>query len=301
MKREAIGHTKMKRLCRRLDLPLWQAIGLLESIWQLTAREAPRGDLGKLRNEDIALAIDYRGDEDAMIDALVSTGWLNLDPEARLVVHDWADHADDAVHMRLARARHYFVGGRAPKLSRLTGKEREAAHEYYQACAQEHAHADRPPCAQNASASAVPEPRQSPAPPEPEPEPEPAARRTEMRPIGPVPGGVSAATWDEFQQLYAESGKPLNETDWTKAAMEAASQGLSRANLRESVMPALRADLSEWAEREIRMVPMPANWLRSKPWTRTAKQREPPLTREQRRQAEIDREWQEIANATREK
>src|SRR5690348_9760858 len=104
MKREAITHTKMKRLCRRLDLPLWQAVGLLESIWHLTAREAPRGDIGKLSDEDITLGIDYRGDESKLIDALIGSGWLDRDPVGRLAVHDWADHADDAVHMRLARA-----------------------------------------------------------------------------------------------------------------------------------------------------------------------------------------------------
>ena len=39
MKREALTHTKMHRLCRRLGLPLWQAVGLLESLFHLTARE----------------------------------------------------------------------------------------------------------------------------------------------------------------------------------------------------------------------------------------------------------------------
>jgi hypothetical protein len=74
MKREAVGHTKMKRLCRRMDIPLWQAVGLLESLWHLTARECPAGDIGKLSDEDIALALDYRGDESAMIEAVCSVG-----------------------------------------------------------------------------------------------------------------------------------------------------------------------------------------------------------------------------------
>jgi hypothetical protein len=39
MKREAVYHSKMRRLCRRLDIPQWQGVGLLESIWHLTARE----------------------------------------------------------------------------------------------------------------------------------------------------------------------------------------------------------------------------------------------------------------------
>ncbi len=39
MKREAITHTKVKRLCRRLDFAQWQGVGPLESLWHLTARD----------------------------------------------------------------------------------------------------------------------------------------------------------------------------------------------------------------------------------------------------------------------
>ena len=120
MKREAIGHTKMKRLCRRLDIPLWQAVGLLETLWGLTAREAPRGDIGKLSDEDIALAIDYRGAESKLIEALIGSGWLDRDPVERLVIHDWADHADrhdQGVQQRpeyQPPGRHYGRRGRQP-------------------------------------------------------------------------------------------------------------------------------------------------------------------------------------------
>lgn len=127
MMRQALNHSKMKRLCRRMDIPQWQGVGLLESIWHLTARETPRGDIGKLSDEDIALAIDYHGDETKLIEALASAGWLDRHPEARLVVHDWHEHADDSVNMRLARARQFFVTGQSPKLSKLPGRERQSA------------------------------------------------------------------------------------------------------------------------------------------------------------------------------
>ncbi len=74
MKREAITHTKMKRLCRRLALSLWQAVGLLGTISHLTARgNAARESIGKLSDEDIALGIDYRGNEVR----LGRSAWLN--------------------------------------------------------------------------------------------------------------------------------------------------------------------------------------------------------------------------------
>jgi len=169
MKREAVLHTKMKRLCRRLDIPTYQAVGILESVWHLTARETPRGDIGKLTDEDIALAIDYRGDEVKMIEALVSAGWLDRDAVERLVVHDWADHADDAVHMKLARACAFFAGGHAPKYARLSGKERDCAEKFYSST---HAVRTESPAvhtdsAQNDGVSALPEPRPASAPPEP--------------------------------------------------------------------------------------------------------------------------------------
>jgi hypothetical protein len=135
MKREAITHTKMRKLCRRMDLATWQAIGLLDSIWLLTARETPRGDVGKLSDEDIALGIDYRGNSTAMVQALAETGWIDVHPEHRYVIHDWADHCEDSVHMRLARSQQFFADGRQPKLTRLPGKEKETAEAFYKACA----------------------------------------------------------------------------------------------------------------------------------------------------------------------
>ncbi len=167
MKREAIAHTKMKRLCRRLNLPLWQAVGLMESIWHLTAREAPQGNLGKLSNEDIAIGIDYREDEDILVAALIASGWFDESGEHRLLVHDWPAHADDAVHMRLARARLTFASGIIPKIGRLPSFERAEAEAFFASVRTDSGfvRTDRQnvhtPCGDPAP------PRQSPAPPEP--------------------------------------------------------------------------------------------------------------------------------------
>jgi len=117
MKREARNHSKMRRLCRKLDVPLYQAMGILECLWHLTAVEAWRGDIGKLSNEDIALALDYRGDEDQLIEALVATGWLDKDETCRLLVHDWAEHADNTVQKRAKRAIESGQVGFYPPLS----------------------------------------------------------------------------------------------------------------------------------------------------------------------------------------
>ena len=103
MKRTAMQHTKLKRLVRTLNVPQYAAVGILESLWHLTAREAPGGNIGKLSDEDIAFWIDWRGDHSELIKGLVSCGWLDEDAEFRLVVHDWHEHADDATKKAMSR------------------------------------------------------------------------------------------------------------------------------------------------------------------------------------------------------
>ncbi len=113
-------------------------------------------------------------------------------------------------------------------------------------------------------------------------------------------GGIRPETWEAFQARYVESGKPLNDEDWRKAAMEAASQDLTDEDMVETVIPALVAELPEWADRQLTMIPLPVNWLRARPWTRVGKPRSAPPTREERKQRQIDREWEELGNGTKE-
>ena len=103
MKRSAINHTKLKKLCRILDVKAYVAVGLLESLWHLTGREAVAGDIGRMSNEDITTGIDYDGNAEHLIDALFKSGWIDKSAKYRLVVHDWHDHADDGVQKFLKR------------------------------------------------------------------------------------------------------------------------------------------------------------------------------------------------------
>ncbi len=132
MKRGTIDHPKMRRLGRELGLPLYAAVGLLECLWHFTAERAPRGDIGRWDDEDIAEACGWPMEEAArLIAALVRTGWLDEHAEHRLVVHDWSEHADDAIHVRLSRNGESFADGAAPRQSRLARRERttaESAH-----------------------------------------------------------------------------------------------------------------------------------------------------------------------------
>ncbi len=125
MKRTAMQHTKMRRLMRALRVPHYAAVGIMESLWQLTAREAPGGDIGSLSDEDSTDWIGWDGDAGELIYGLVQSGWLDLNTRCRLIVHDWHEHSDDAVDNQLARAGKWYANGAPPRMRRLATKERE--------------------------------------------------------------------------------------------------------------------------------------------------------------------------------
>lgn len=94
MKQGTTNLIKFKKLQRRLGLSkVRDTIGILESLWALARREAPRGDIGRLDNEAIAIELEWDEDPDQLVAALVETSWLDECDEHRLVVHDWKDHA----------------------------------------------------------------------------------------------------------------------------------------------------------------------------------------------------------------
>jgi len=101
MKRAAPRHPKVGELADRLDLERWGAVGILESMWHFTAQYARQGDIGRWSNARIADGIGWRGDPDALVEALVATSWMDRCQKHRLLVHHWQDHADDSVRKTL--------------------------------------------------------------------------------------------------------------------------------------------------------------------------------------------------------
>ncbi len=104
MKQNTTSKLKFKKLRRALgDLPLYQVVGLLEALWQFAATDAPLGDIGKFSNEEIAMAIEWQGDADQLIEALVSTDWLDSSDRHRLVIHHWHEHVPNYLKQRIQR------------------------------------------------------------------------------------------------------------------------------------------------------------------------------------------------------
>lgn len=82
------GHPKTKKLIRRLDASAgWSLVCLI--LWARANR--PDGDLAGMSAEDIELAADWTGENDAFVRELASVGFLD-GVEGAYQLHDWADH-----------------------------------------------------------------------------------------------------------------------------------------------------------------------------------------------------------------
>ncbi len=123
MKRGATEHPKMLDLMERLACTRREAVGVVELLLHYTARFAPLGDIGKWTDQAIAKACDWPNADD-LIAALRGAGWLDDSETHRLLVHDWPEHSDDAVHLSVARSRRLFADGCMPRISRLGKTER---------------------------------------------------------------------------------------------------------------------------------------------------------------------------------
>lgn len=125
MKRGCPFHPKTTLLKRLLGVPLCTAVGILETLWQTVAEHLPQGDIGRWTDEQIAAVVEWQGDAPALIAALVSSGWLDEHDDCRLFIHDWPEHAEDFVHMRLQRAHLTFADGSRPKWGKIPKGEQE--------------------------------------------------------------------------------------------------------------------------------------------------------------------------------
>lgn len=82
------AHPKTKKLIRRHGHAAgWGVVCLF--LW--TAGNRPDGDLTGMTSEDIELAVDWGGDDGALVAALKDVGFLDGE-EGSYSIHDWAEH-----------------------------------------------------------------------------------------------------------------------------------------------------------------------------------------------------------------
>ena len=109
MKLDALDHPKTLDFAARLQVELPTAIGHLELLWAFTGKKAPQGDIGKWPDGAIARACYWMGRPETFILALIESGFLEADPDHRLTVHDWHDHATGWVRAKLKKLGLDFV------------------------------------------------------------------------------------------------------------------------------------------------------------------------------------------------
>jgi hypothetical protein len=135
MKRGTPDHPKTLELAQLLEIPQPFAVGILEMLWHYTAKYAPAGDVGRWSDASIAKGIGWVGDHALLVRSLCAAGWLDERSDVRLFVHDWPEHADDAVHTALCRSLKAFADGSEPSDKRLSRKERASLAKRRTACA----------------------------------------------------------------------------------------------------------------------------------------------------------------------
>lgn len=109
MKLEALEHPKTLDLASFLEVELPTAIGHLELLWAFVAQLTPQGNIGKYSDAVIADKARWRGKPAAFVQALVQAGFLDVDPDHRLLVHDWSEHCPNWVRAKLKKARLNFA------------------------------------------------------------------------------------------------------------------------------------------------------------------------------------------------
>lgn len=197
MKRGTPDHPKVAMLAVKLDVPLYAAVGILEMLWHFTAEFCPRGNVGKFPDKSICAGIKWGKSRINLIQVLLECGFLEAHSEHRLIVHDWQDHADQAVRRKLERAHEQFV----------TSQQLVAVKPL--------------------TSTSLPEPMPKP---EPMPEPQPSQPSTpppQPSPSDPKPSSngtrnpaLGQWTLDEtyapLVDLYRNSGKPVIDDDFAE-------------------------------------------------------------------------------------
>ena len=122
-------HPKVSHLAGLLGISVPQVCGHLEIFWHWISKYRPDGSLVDLDDHSIAAACRWSGDASPFVRALERARWIDVDSMRR--VHGWSEHAENAVHAKLARAGMLFCDGTVPKVGDLDGKsgERQRAAE----------------------------------------------------------------------------------------------------------------------------------------------------------------------------
>lgn len=83
------GHRKRKKLRRRIGD---RADSYLIDLWLTVALDRPDGRLTGWTVDDIADSCGWEGESEKLFKALVDAGWIDVDDDGVMSVHDWQEH-----------------------------------------------------------------------------------------------------------------------------------------------------------------------------------------------------------------
>lgn len=92
----------MKRLKKLLGIPLYRAVGILETLWLLCQDCCDDGNIGKFTDEEIAEYLEWDGDIRALLQALEDSRWVDMQA-GRPVIHDWLEHCPEFIRERIRK------------------------------------------------------------------------------------------------------------------------------------------------------------------------------------------------------
>lgn len=106
---ELATHPKTKRFARQLGVSIPAAIGHLHCLWWWALDYADDGNLSAYDPSDLADAMMWDGDPEALVTAMLTCGvgadgkgFLERDRWNRLVIHDWSDYLGRLIEKREA-------------------------------------------------------------------------------------------------------------------------------------------------------------------------------------------------------
>jgi hypothetical protein len=83
--------------------PRFVLIAILEGLWATTAKNTPRGDIGRFADDDLLEEIGLTVDAGELVALLTRNAWVDAHPVHRLVVHDWREHCPNYIKGNVAR------------------------------------------------------------------------------------------------------------------------------------------------------------------------------------------------------
>ena len=131
-KAKTLEHPKTLDLADALGIMDCFALGVMEAFWHHVTAYYADGDITSMKPSVMARSIRYSGNAEELLEAMVGAGFVDRVGE-RLIVHGWAEHCNDAVHIAMARAHRFFADGSTPRMSRLSKEERARIEKWYQA------------------------------------------------------------------------------------------------------------------------------------------------------------------------